>query len=154
MIQGITAIRIPSKATSHALADQKNKTTIFILAAFDDASHVSEANSIAAIESIKTGEIRIFMDDTFLFGRANPWTSGAMSAGCIGREHADIQLKDGVYWLNDHSKNGTLVNGVKYNNAQAELHDGDMLTVQGNSREQIPSESFLLHLVSFQGRQT
>ncbi|MCW1966624.1 MAG: FHA domain-containing protein [Anaerolineae bacterium] len=47
----------------------------------------------------------------------------------VSRTHASLIYDDGVWMLEDHSLNGTFVNGVRHNNRRVVLHDGDYVRI-------------------------
>jgi anti-sigma B factor antagonist len=56
-----------------------------------------------------------------------------ISDATASRSHADLRYRDGTLYLNDHSANGTVVNGVLYRGRECALADGDTLEI-GDTR--------------------
>lgn len=47
----------------------------------------------------------------------------------VSRTHASLIYDDGVWMIEDHSLNGTFVNGIRLNNRRTVLHDGDYIRI-------------------------
>ena len=56
-----------------------------------------------------------------------------ISDATASRSHANLLYRDGTLYLNDHSANGTVVNGVLYRGRECALADGDTLEI-GDTR--------------------
>src|SRR5688500_9583215 len=71
-------------------------------------------------------------EDVNTFGRTSDNTFSFTDNVNISRNHAEIEFRDGEFWLTDlGSSNGTTVNGQKVVGETA-LNDGDFITL-GNS---------------------
>ena len=67
-------------------------------------------------------------------GRASDNTVSFSSDSNVSRYHADIERRDGEFWLNDlGSSNGTTVNGERVKE-ERRLEDGDEIALGGTSK--------------------
>ena len=144
-INDITALRIPSRKSVNQCVNANTIQTILIVASYQASAKLWNAQNIAAIESLQTGEIRVSCDSGFVLGRANPWKSGAVASLCISAQHADIKPENDQFYYYDHSSNGTLINGIYHHNDKIELHNGDKLTIAGNEENKIAPRDFIFH---------
>lgn len=145
-ITGISAIQIPSRQTLMLCEPDKAKKTVILFGAFENAKKLEEAKKIPMLESLQTGEIQVFIDH-FRLGRNFQWVSGASSSLALSREHADITMANGECWLEDHSGNGTYINGNLVHEKKERLDDGMIIEVKVLHRPDVPSEKFIFHLI-------
>lgn len=141
-------IQIPSNTTLLQL-EKKVQPSYLMVATGARSKDLWDAKAIAFLQSKETGETRCFTD-RFSFGRGNAWNTGVMASRNISRDHGTIYLDSGHFLFQDHSTNGTLINGSKINNESLELSNNDIISVQGNDQGE---ESFIFHYCFFEGEE-
>ncbi len=134
-------IQIPSNNTLMHIEKDEIRPTYLLVARGDRAKELWDAEAIAFLQSKETGEIRCFTDQ-FSFGRGNAWKTGVMASRNISRNHGTIIFNSGKYCFQDHSKNGTLINGTKINKESLELNNNDIISVPGDDQNE---EKYLFH---------
>ncbi len=75
------------------------------------------------IKNNLTGKI-VYLNTQHIFGRNQNLVNTHLSEQDISQSHALISWKANDWYLQDHSRNGTLVNGELINNATSKLSDG------------------------------
>ena len=140
-VESEAIIQIPSNATFAQAEKKELHPTYLMIATGNRAKEFWNAEAIAFLKSRKTGEIRYFTDQ-FSFGRGNAWKTGVMVSRTIGRNHGSIIMNSGRFFFQDHSTNGTMINGTKINNDSLELNNGDIISVQGVEQSK---ENFEFH---------
>lgn len=140
-VESEAIIQIPSNATLAQAEKKEVYSTYLMVATGNRAKEFWNAEAIAFLKSRETGEIRYFTDQ-FSFGRGNAWKTGVMVSRTIGRNHGSIIMNSGRFFFQDHSTNGTMINGTKINNDSLELNNGDIISVQGVEQSK---ESFEFH---------
>lgn len=145
-VESDAIIQIPSNETLAQLEKSKVHPSYLIAATGNRAKELWNAEAIAVLKSKETGEIRFFID-RFSFGRGNAWKTGVMVSRNISRDHGSVILDSGRFYFQDHSTNGTMINGLKINNDSLELHNDDIISVQGNDQSE---ESFIFYCCFFE----
>ena len=140
-IESEAIIQIPSNATLAQVEKSEVRPSYLIAATGNRAKELWDAEAIAFLKSRETGEIRFFTEQ-FSFGRGNVWKTGVMVSRNISRDHGNIILDSGRFYFQDHSTNGTIINGAKINNDSLELHNDDIISVQGDDQNE---ESYIFH---------
>lgn len=121
-----------------------------LLVSFGKVSEkVRDATTVACLTSVETGETQYFFDEPFELGKSYPWKTGAVALGTISRKHATIHHENGQYILEDHSTNGTDLNGEHLNNGDRRpLTAGDEIVIEGNREMNIRTAHFIFRCVT------
>lgn len=133
-------------------SEKKAEPVLLLIARGDAEKKLEREKTVACLIAEATGEARFFTKDSFELGKSNPWSTDAVSAGTISRRHASITWKDGKYWIEDHSTNGTRLNGELLQKGKKELHPEDRITVDGNEEYGIGPSSFIFLCVRLDER--
>ncbi len=145
-VESEAIIQIPSNATLAQFEKNEVHPSYLIVASGKRAQEIWDAEAVAFLQSIETGEIRPFTDQ-FSFGRGNAWKTGVMASRNISRNHGSIALEEGHFIFHDHSTNGTLINGTKISNDSLELNNDDIISVLGDDQNE---ERFIFHSCFFE----
>jgi len=118
------------QAPQHTTARNRGMTLLFQPAMFLAAAR-AEADSESlqqAIYPLQKGDDSASPDpNVFTIGR-EPGSDLVIPDFAISREHAVIRLQSGRIFITDRgSSNGTIVNGVRIDSAQAEIRSGDTI---------------------------
>lgn len=81
---------------------------------------------MAIIKNIRTQEI-IYLNTQHTFGRNRHTSNTYLSEQDISQSHALISWKGSHWYIQDHSRNGTLVNGEYINHATVKLSKGSKI---------------------------
>ena len=146
----LAIVQVPSLKTLEMYQD-KSAPAFFAIAAYETADMLWHSESLAFLQSGKTGEIRWFLQQ-FAFGRRNAWQTGAMKSRCISRDHGEIQFENGQYLFLDHSSNGTVISGKTIHQESIPLKDGDTIEIAGNDQPDFQGESFLFRAALLRNR--
>ena len=110
------------------------------LAAFGEcAEFIRSGGTVGVLISRGTMEKRYLFGQDLPMGRNHKWPGGAMSNEKISREHAMISYRDGSYFLEDRSTNGTFVNRQK-------LTRGEPVILQDSDEIRMGEERFVWNL--------
>lgn len=140
-------IQIPSNETLSLFPSGKVTPTYLIVAEKERALVYLNTETIAFLQSLETGEARCFTEE-FCFGRNTDWKTGVLQSRNISRDHGKVHLEEDHYVFEDHSLNGTLINGNMVLNETVALSDQDIISVQGDDERE---ERFVFHCCFFKG---
>lgn len=147
-IEGSCVIEVPGKSVLEQYSNKENSAVRFAVAYEKDAQRLWDAPCVATMESLETGEIRAFWEFPIRIGRNHPWASGAMTTKTISAEHATISLEGDRLMYEDHSSNGTIINGdTLCNHEKRGLASGDVLRVNGKQEDSLRDEHFVFRFV-------
>lgn len=147
-LEGACVIEVPGKSVLDQFSKAEKSSVRFVVAYENEAQSLWDAPYVATLESMETGEIRAFWDFPITIGRIAPWESGAMSAKTISTRHATITFIDNSFFYEDHSSNGTIINGgALCHQEKRQLQQGDVLHINGNIEEGQRDENFVFRFV-------
>lgn len=109
----------------------------------NSARQLAKANRLLILQSAQTGENRYVYADRLELGRNHPWKCGAMTSRNISHEHATIYTESSGFYLEDHSQNGTTLNGEPITpRVKTQLSTGDII--------RIGSERLTVRIIEFE----